>query len=429
LRAIIVILCLLAPAIGLCAELVDRMVAIVDDDPILLSDLEIAVAEEIYLMRMRGEEIPEDSALIDSLRRDVLERMIDRKVVVAKAKEMGIEISRTEVEDALDRWIKDMTEAAGSEEAFAAELQRQGLTLKELKLRYRKDIEEQLLVNRFMKQQFSDIEVSEGDVVHFYETKYDSIPELPAAVGLSHIIIVPRVDAEREQEAIRRIEHAHERITAGEPFETVAKDVSDDPLTRNNGGLIGTVMLDDLRKEIADIARQLKPGEVSKPVRTRYGFEIVKVDTVENDRYTLRHIFVRLEMTHDDTARALKLAEDIRSRALAGESFESLARQYSDDEQSRLNGGYLGEIDISALDQVYRDAIDEMEPGDISDVIHTDQGFQILKLVSKGSRRKPSLDEARQWIRNFIEARRREQMFKEWLDEARQEVYVKYFEL
>ena len=237
-KAIIVILCLLAPAIGLCAELIDRMVAIVDDDPILLSDLEIAVAEEIYLMRMRGEEIPEDSASVDSLRRDVLERMIDRKVVVAKAKEMGIEISRTEVEDALDRWIKDMTEAAGSEEAFAAELQRQGLTLKELKLRYRKDIEEQLLVNRFMKQQFSDIEVSEGDIVHFYETKYDSIPELPAAVGLSHIIIVPRVDAEREQEAIRRIEHAHQRIAAGEPFETVAKDVSDDPLTRNNLSLI-----------------------------------------------------------------------------------------------------------------------------------------------------------------------------------------------
>ena len=356
-KAIIVILCLLAPAIGLCAELVDRMVAIVDDDPILLSDLEIAVAEEIYLMRMRGEEIPEDSASVDSLRRDVLERMIDRKVVVAKAKEMGIEISRTEVEDALDRWIKDMTEAAGSEEAFAAELQRQGLTLKELKLRYRKDIEEQLLVNRFMKQQFSDIEVSEGDIVHFYETKYDSIPELPAAVGLSHIIATGGT------------------ISSRVDYETGGVKWLMDP---------GQIFA--LAPEIADIARQLKPGEVSKPVRTRYGFEIVKVDTVENDRYTLRHIFVRLEMTHDDTARALKLAEDIRSRVLAGESFESLARQYSDDEQSRLNGGYLGEIDISALDQVYRDAIDEMEPGDISDVIHTDQGFQILKLVSKGSR-------------------------------------------
>ncbi len=413
----------------MCEELVDRIVAVVDDEPILLSDVENALAEEIYLMRIRGENVSEDSATISNLREQVLEKMIDRKVVVVKAREMGIEVTRTEIQDAIDKWIEDMTRAAGSEEAFTAELAREGLTLQDLRLRYRKDIEEQLLVNRFMRQQFSNVDVSESDIVHFYETRYDSIPELPAVVGLSHIIIVPKIDPEREAEAIKRIESAHGRITAGEAFEIVARDVSDDLLSRSRGGLIGTVKLEDLREEIANIATQLGSGEVSGPVRTRYGFEIVKVDTVEDDLYTLRHIFVRLQPSHEDTARALKLAREIRSDLSAGESFESLARQYSDDEGSRVNGGYLGEIDISALDQVYRDAIASMEPGDISDVIQTDQGFQILKLVSRGSRRKPSLDEAREWIRNFIEARRRQALFEKWLDEARQEVYIKRLKL
>ncbi len=424
----IFILCLLLPVAGFSQELIDKIVAVVDEEPILMSDIDNALDEEIYLMQMRGEAVPQDSASLDSLRKDVLERMIDRKVVVVKAKDMGIEVTRTDVEDALDRWIEDMTKAAGSKEAFMNELRRQGMTLKDLKLRYRKDIEEQLLVDRLMRQKFGNIEVSESDITRFYQNKFDSIPELPAVVGLSHIIIVPRVDSKREAEAIKRIESAHERITAGESFETVAKDVSDDALTRNNGGLIGMVSLADLREEIANIARDLGRGEVSTPVRTRYGFEIVKVDTIIDGRYKLRHIFVRLEPSHEDTSRALKLAEDIRSRAMGGESFESLARQYSDDVQTRTNGGYLGELDVSALDQVYQDAIKGMEPGDISEVIHTDQGFQILKLVSKGSSRKPSLDEARQWIRNFIETRKRQALLEKWLEEARQEVYIKYLD-
>jgi peptidyl-prolyl cis-trans isomerase SurA len=409
-------------------ELVDRIVAVVDEDPIFQSDVDAAMAEDLYLRSVRGEAMPEDSAEVDTMRKALLASIIDRRIVIAKARELGIEVTRTDVEDALDRWLGDMVSTAGSETAFLNELERQGITLKEFKTRYRKDIEEQLLVSRFMRQEFGDIEVSDKDLRRFYEAKYDSIPDLPETVGLSHIIIVPKVSAEREADAREKIDRIRERLAAGEPFGEVAAETSEDPLTRGDGGSIGLVPLDDLQDEIAGIAVELQPGEVSDAIRTRYGFEIVKLDGKEGDKYRLRHIFIKLEPDREDTLRAAEIAHDVQARAASGESFESLAMEYSDDQDTREQGGYVGEVETAALDDSYKRGLQGLNPGEVSGVIRTRYGFQVLKLISRTSSRRPSFDEARDWIRGVVEARRREALFAKWLEEARKEIYVKRFE-
>ena len=409
-------------------DLVDRIVAVVDEDPIFLSDVDAAMAEDLYLRSVRGEPMPEDSAEVEMMKRALLESIVDRRIVIAKARALEIEVTRTDVEDALDQWLADMMTTAGSERAFLNELERQGITLKEFKTRYRKDIEEQLLVSRFMRQEFGEIAVSEKALKRFYEDKYDSIPDLPEAVGVSHIIIVPRISAEREADALVRIDRIKERLAAGEPFEDVARETSEDLLTSDDGGAIGLVPLEDLQSEIAGIAVDLEPGEVSDAIRTRYGFEIVKLDGKEGDKYQLRHIFIKLRPVREDTLRAAELADEVQARAASGESFESLAVQYSDDDDTREQGGYVGEVEAAALDDSYRRGLEGLSPGEVSDVIRTRYGFQILKLVSRTASRRPSFDEAREWIRGVVEARRREALFTEWLEEARGEIYVKEFD-
>jgi peptidyl-prolyl cis-trans isomerase SurA len=418
---------LLAATVG-AEELVDRIVAVVDEDPIFLSDVDAAMAEDIYLRGVRGEPMPEDSAEIEMMRTALLESIIDRRIVIAKARELEIEVTRTDVEDALDQWLGDMIASTGSESAFLSELDRQGITLKEFKTRYRKDIEEQLLVSRFMRQEFGEIQVSEKDLTSFYESKYDSIPDLPEAVGLSHIIIIPKISAEREAEALDKVDMIMDRIKAEEPFENIAAEMSDDLLTRDNGGEIGLVPLEDLQDEIAEIAVELEPGEVSDPIRTRYGLEIVKLDGKEKDKYRLRHIFIRLHPDRGDTLRAAELAYDVQSRAASGESFESLARQYSDDEDTKEQGGYVGEVEATALDDAYKRGLEGLSPGEVSDVIRTRYGFQVLKLIARTTSRRPTFDEAREWIRGVVEARRREALFRKWLEGAREEIYVKRLE-
>jgi peptidyl-prolyl cis-trans isomerase SurA len=414
---------------GRAQELADRIVAVIDRHPVFLSDVDAAVAEDLYLMSMRGQEVPTDSMEIVAMRRDALDGIIERRIVIAKARALDIEISRTEVEDALDSWLGDMISASGSEEAFMAELERRGLNLPDFKARYRKEIEEQLLVSRLMRQEFGMVQVTEADVVSFYENKYDSIPETPEELEISHIVMVPEIDAVREAAALEKVEIAVNRLEAGEPFGVVARDVSEDRLTRESGGEIGLVALGDLSDEIAGIAAQLGPGEVSAPVRTRYGFEIVKVDGVEDGRYRLRHILVALRPERSDTLEARQLAEEVRARALSGESFEVLAREYSDDPNTSENGGYIGRIEVESLDQAYLGPLGRLEPGDISEVIEIPQGFQILKLISRSAGRKPGLDEARGWIRELLESRRREQLFQDWVERASEDVYVKRSEL
>ena len=102
-----------------------------------------------------------------------------------------------------------------------------------------------------------------------------------------------------------------------------------------------------------------------------------------------------------------------------------MARQYSDDPQTAENGGYVGEVELTALEDTYRMALADLSPGEVSEVMRTQHGFQILRLASRQASRKPRLDEARDWIRGVIEARRREKQLAEWLDRAREEIYVK----
>jgi peptidyl-prolyl cis-trans isomerase SurA len=406
-------------------EIVDRIVAIVEEEPIFLSDVDDAMAEVLYVARMRGEPMPSDSEEVAVLREELLESVIERHIVIAKAKKLGLEVTRTEVEDALDDWVNDMVRASGSEAAFEMELERQGTTLKDLKAQYRKDIENQLVVSRFMRQEFRNIMVSEAEIQEFYDTKPDSVPGVPEVVSLAHIIVIPKVTIEREIRASQRIDEIMERVRDGEAFAGIAGDMSDDAMTRADGGRLGTVSLDDLREDLAGIASDLDPGEVSEPIRTQYGIEIVRLDGREGDLHALSHIYIEMRPSRDDTLEAVRRADDVRERAAAGESFEDLAAEYSDDSETKDKGGYVGDLEVGALDPQYREALSDLEPGEVSEVLTTGHGFQILKLTERTTGRPPDFEEAREWIRSILESRKREELFQAWLKGARDEIYVK----
>ena len=416
------------PAPVRAQQLADQIVAVVGDKPIFASDVERAVAEELYVRSIRGEPLPTDSAEVDSLRQQFLESLIDRQIVIAKAKKEGIEVTPTEVEDGLDQWLGDLVKSVGSEAAMEAELAKQGITLNDLKARYRKEIEDQLYVSKFMRQQFGAVAIQEADIDRFFKEKYDSIPSLPEVVGIAHIMISVTPTPAEEEKVHSKVTKALDRLRAGEAFDKVAREMSEDPTTREAGGLIGLVAPGDLERDLASSVQGLAVGQVSSPLRTGQGIEIVKLDNKVGDRLELSHIFFAFMPSADDSARARKLADEIHARIVSGESFEGLAKQYSNDAATKDNGGYVGEIETASLDPSYREALQGLNPGDISQVTRAPGGYQILKLVSRTASRKPSFDEAKPWIRNVLENRKREQDLSSWLAAARQEIYVKRFE-
>jgi peptidyl-prolyl cis-trans isomerase SurA len=281
------------------------------------------------------------------------------------------------------------------------------------------------MVSRFMRQEFRNVMITEAEIQEFYDTKPDSIPGVPEVVGLAHIIVIPRVSTEREIRASQRIDTIMERTRDGESFAAIAADMSDDAATRANGGALGTVSIGDMREDLAAIAGDLEVGEVSTPIRTQYGIEIVRLDARDGDLNTLSHIFIEMRPSREDTLAALRRAEEVRDRAVAGESFEDLAAEYSDDTETKGKGGFVGDLEIDSLDPQYRRALSGLEPGEVSEVLTTAHGFQILKLTSRTLGRPPDLEEAKDWIRSVLETRKRDELFQDWLAEARDEIYVK----
>jgi peptidyl-prolyl cis-trans isomerase SurA len=407
-------------------EPVDRVVAMVDDEAILLSD----VLQEMNLVRLQRNLGTLSQADQEKLYRTVLESMINDQLLVAQAKAKGIEVTDDELRNAVDEAIADIKQNLGGEEKYRAELQREGITEAELRDLHRDQKRKQILSSRLIASQIRrEVRVSDNQVRAYYDTHKDSLPpellQVPATVRLGHILIVPRPDSTQAQAARAKIESARKRILGGADFATVAKEVSEWP-TAESGGFLGNFRYGDFGSDIFDNAvSKLEPGQVSDVIETRFGLQIVKLETRKGDEMTARHIVIKLEPDENANVRALELAQSIRQRAVKGESFEELARNYSDDPNTRDRGGMVEqELPLSELVPEFRSAVDSVPVGGLSQVVRSSNGFHLFKVVSRTDSRTTSFEDVQEQVRRFLEQREVEKRYRAYVEELRKKFYV-----
>src|SRR5262245_2903682 len=348
------------PARGGDRQLVDRVVAFVDDEPILLSE----VVQEMNLVRLQRNmgDLSDDEQ--KQLYTNVLDEMINDQLLVVEAKAKGYEVGEDELRDAVDEAIRTIKERMGGEEQYRAELLKQGLTEGEVRDLHREQKRKQLLAGRVVQSDIrKQVQVSDAQVKAFWDTQRDSIPKellvVPEKLKLADILVTPQPDPKRVAAARAKIDDARKRISAGEDFAKVAADLSDWP-TAKNGGYLGAFHYGDFdSKAFDDAVQKLEPGQISDVISTRYGLQIVRLETRNGDEMTARHIVAKLEMTEDDHVRALSKAMQLRERLLRGENFEELARAESDDPNTRDKGGAIDqEMDTGQLLPDFRAALD-----------------------------------------------------------------------
>ncbi len=407
-------------------ESVDRVVAQVDDEAILLSD----VLREMNLVRLQrnlGNLTPDQQ---EALFRDILFSMIDDQLLVAQAKTRGFEVGERELSEAVDDQIRTIKERLGGEEEYRAELERQGFTEAEVRDMHREQRRKQILATRVIQTEVRrGVSITADQVRDFFETQRDSIPpELlrsPETVRLADILIAPRVDDEQLQSARARMNLAARRIAEGEDFAAVAQEMSEWPTARN-GGFLGKFRYGDFDSERFDeTVSKLEPGEVSDIVETKFGLMIVKLESREGDIMTARHIVVKTSMNEDAKVEALNRALEIRRRILAGESFQDLARSYSDDPLTKDQGGVLE--DAWAVDELrpqFKAAIDSVEVGGISDVVSTPNGFYIFKVLERTQPETQTYEQIELPLRRYLESRALEQKYREYVEKLRDTFYV-----
>jgi len=394
---------------------IDSIVALVEEDVILRSELDVAVAGIIDRVRASGEAMPP----MNLLERQVLERLIIRELQVQRALQTGIRASDADIDQALttlaqqnNMTVQQMRQVIeGDGEDFAE---------------FRRNIGEEILAER-LRQRI----VNSMDPVT--ETEIDILLASEDLAGgeynISHILIsLPEGSTPQQIAAAQsKVDDLHQRLAEGLDFASAAISYSDSQEALE-GGLVGWRDLNSVPAFFADAVRDLKPGQISEPIRSPAGFHIIRVNDYREQRqvmvkeYHARHIMV--EINELATPRvAMDQIIEVKKKLDAGEDFADLAREYSDDPTSANLGGDMGWFPPEAYgDRVYQTLV-ALEPGETSEPFQTMGGWHIMELLDV--RESDRTEEAiRAEARDKIRMQRADQEIDTVLRQFRDEAFV-----
>ncbi len=394
------------------------IVAIGDNEIITQGELN----EQFQLFVLSGIIRPEDSLRLDSLRLELLTELINRRILIEYAQQESIEVLPEEIEEMLENAIEDITARFPSEEAFIENLKEEGLTLELFKEYYQKQITENLLLQKLMQMKFgSEMFVSENEINDFYVANRDSFAE-PVKIELAHILLIPKPSKSEETRVQAKINEVLLRFEFNEDFSQIARKFSDGAY-RNKGGDRGFVKKDDLSPDIADAAFSLGVNEMTL-ARGLNGFYLFECAGKREDMIHLKQIFFKVNIGSLDTLRAFNLAKKLKKRAESGEDFSKLVKQYSDDIETEDTDGSLGEVYLDQLNPLFRDAVKDLDVGDVSEPVKTEFGFHLFKVLAKPEPQIPELEEIENLVREFIIQKRTKEKTKELLERILPNFYV-----
>jgi peptidyl-prolyl cis-trans isomerase SurA len=400
-------------------RLLDGIAAVVGDEIILESEVD----EEFYLYQMRtGGRISEREAA--AVRTEIVREMVDETLLVAMARRDTIELVEGELEAELERRVGALRRQHGSQEALDAALAAEGLTVADLRDIYRDDIKRRLLAEKVVRQEVhAKIDVTWREVEEYYEEHAEEVARIPEGYEVAGILVTPEVTEDAKRSAIERMVQVRERLDAGEPFEVLARELSEDA-SAQAGGDLGTFGRGVMVPEFEEAAFALDPGDVSGIVPTRFGFHIIQVLEKGDATVHARHILARVAPGPEDEERARAEAESLRQLVLAGRDFGAVAREHSDDEMSREADGVLGWFAPEDLSPAIREILAGLEPGGIGAVVRGDNGFYVVKLLAHERERVAELDEVREDLREHIFNLKVRQGLEALIDRLSGELYV-----
>ena len=384
--------------------LLDKIVAVVDDEIVLQSDVENKLRMALIGQGIDVRTMPQ--AELEDMFNKVLENEIQRKLLLAKAREDSIEVDEDRVEEMVRAQIRQFKEEFGAT-AFAEELKKQGLTERQVRDEFREQFRDQYLERSMTEMLAQQVSVSPRDVKAFQEKYRRGESD---GVSLSHIFVEPTASLEQRDKVRPQAEAVLERIRAGEDFAALAKEFSQDPGSASQGGDLGFFGRGTMVTAFEEVAFGLKVGEVSNLVQSKFGFHIIRVDEIAGDQVRARHILFLLPADEDAAQRrAMALYQQIQD----GADFAELARAESDFEQTASRGGLLGSLPKANLPPEYADVVRALKPGGVSLPVKMEGGWNLFRINDDVS----ALEE-------IAKEERLQVLFREKLAETRKKLYV-----
>jgi peptidyl-prolyl cis-trans isomerase SurA len=412
-KHVMIVACLLYGAVGLSAQVLDRIVAVVNDDVILESDLNAQV--QFYVMNNKVD------PKTPGLREQVLQNMINEKLIVAKAIEDSVVVSDEEVQQQLDEVIKQRIQQVGSE-ARLEELY--GMPISRIKRDYRDEMRKNMLASKLQQQKFSGSEISRREVEQFYDTYKDSLGIVPEEVEMARIYVTPKFDEKAKAAARAKLEQLRDSLALGVDFGDLARRHSEDPGSAKQGGDLGLVRRGQFVREFETAVFALKEGEVSDIVETQFGYHLIQLLERRGDAVMARHILIRVPRSAASDSTAIALLDSLRDRALAGESFADLAKRYSEDKTTASIGGNLGVVDLESQEgKEFYPTIVDLKEGEISKPARIGDGFHIIYMKHRTPAHPVSLEKDYHRLEALALNFKRQKDYQAWIEELRKTIY------
>jgi peptidyl-prolyl cis-trans isomerase SurA len=404
---------------------VDRVVAIVGTKPILASQVE----EQLVLAQSQGAKLPDDSAGRDTTRRQVLSQMVDEELMVQQAeRDTTIKVTDQEVQEAVEQTVQNVRKQFTSVPEFQTQLRAAGFVSEEEWRRWladqqRRSILQQRLIEQLKsKGKLRPIPPTDAQMRAFWEANKAQQPKRPASLSFRQIVIVPTADSAARVRALLLAESLAVALRHGANFGDVAKKYSGDSASREQGGELGWFRRGLMVKGFEDAAFHLRPGTISDPVETEFGFHVIQVERVQPAEVLARHVLIAPLLSPARIALARHQADSVRSALAAGASFDTLARLYSDPSEPKLADG----LPVSQLPPDYAKALDDDTVPGLKPVFEAGPGtprprFVVLELIRRQPEGELSFDDVKDRIRETLG---QQLTVKHYLDILRRTTYV-----
>ncbi|MFC3195004.1 peptidylprolyl isomerase [Marinicella sediminis] len=396
-------------------ELLDEIVAVVDDSVIMRSELERSVNSIKRQIEASGNQVPP----AEILNEQVLERMIIQEIQLERAKMVGIQISDAE----LDAALSNIAQQNGLTLAQMRQtIEEDGFDFSEFRRDMRRDMQAERVRYAYAN---SNVKISDHEIDLFLaDNELDQ-----GEVELQHILIATSSenDAAATEAAFQEATELYDRIVAGENFAVMATQFSDGQKALE-GGRLGWRPVNQLPPLFAEQVKSMTAGELTHPIRSPSGFHILKLldkksNTVKTqDQYNMLHIMVETNEVVSPKD-GMNIANGLYDKIIAGEDFSTIAEEHSDDHSSAPLGGDMGWFEINKFGPRMADVIRSLNEGEISRPFQTDVGWHIIKYLGK---KEADVTEEfkRTQASNAIRERKVQEIIDSWIREIRGEAFV-----
>lgn len=407
-------------------QVIEKIIAKVDHEIVLQSELETAYIQ----YRQSG------NIVTDDLKCKVLETLIINKLLVAKAGIDSVSVEEETIDKELDRRVEYVLSQFGGNEEDV--IKTYGKTVVQLKEELRPQIREQLLIQRMQSKITGQLKVTPEEIrVFFEQIPRDSLPFISTEVEVGQIVRYPEPSKKQNNEIYNKLAELKKRVENGEDFCQLASIYSEDPGSKSLCGRLGYRKRGELVPEFEAAALSMEPGQVSDPIKSQFGYHLIRLIDRRGTEYAAQHILITVKTTDDNLKESMHLLDSIRTNIIENDSitFNMMAHKFNEDEMSKSMGNRVTDqqgntrVPAESLDHNIYFTIDGMKEGEITEplkFVTPDQkvASRILYLISKKAPHVANLEDDYQKISKAAIDAKKAKVLDDWFKKTLPQVYI-----